>query len=142
MRAPPSMRRLRAQGRGSGLHVVGNDHAEALDFRFDGRIAGPSGDRLDREVRATKVGREIGQGQEVERVGVMGASQGPVGTARSQYHLRQNLNGLEAITMPKPEIFVASADTKFANGKLMDEATRKVIATWLNAFKNWVAKKP
>lgn len=77
-----------------------------------------------------------------KRVGVMGASQGPVGTARSQYHLRQNLVGLEAITMPKPEIFVASAETKFANGKLIDEATRKVIAAWLKAFGDWVAKKP
>ncbi len=65
-----------------------------------------------------------------------------MGTARSQYHLRQNLNGLEAITMPKPEIFVGSADTKFANGKLTDEGTKKVIAIWLNAFKDWVAKKP
>jgi chromate reductase len=77
-----------------------------------------------------------------KRVGVMGASQGPVGTARSQYHLRQNLVGLEAITMPKPEIFVASAETKFAKGKLIDEATKKVIATWLKAFEDWVAKKP
>jgi chromate reductase len=77
-----------------------------------------------------------------KRVGVMGASQGPVGTARSQYHLRQNLVGLEAITMPKPEIFVASAETKFANGKLIDEATRKVIAAWLKAFEDWVEKKP
>jgi chromate reductase len=77
-----------------------------------------------------------------KRVGVMGASQGPVGTARSQYHLRQNLVGLEAITMPKPEIFVASAETKFAKGKLIDEGTKKVIATWLKAFEDWVAKKP
>jgi chromate reductase, NAD(P)H dehydrogenase (quinone) len=75
-----------------------------------------------------------------KRVGVMGASQGPVGTARAQYHLRQNLNGLEAIVMPKPEIFVATADKKFANGQLTDEDTKKVIRTWLAAFKDWVAK--
>lgn len=73
-------------------------------------------------------------------VGVMGASGGPVGTARAQYHLRQNLIGLEAITMPKPEIFVGNADTKFTHGKLTDEATKQVIVTWLAAFKGWVAR--
>jgi chromate reductase len=75
-----------------------------------------------------------------KRVGVMGASEGPIGTARSQYHLRQNLNGLEAITMPKPEIFVALAPTKFSSGKLTDEATKKIIVTWLNGFKDWVKR--
>lgn len=75
-----------------------------------------------------------------KRVGVMGASEGPIGTARSQYHLRQNLVGLEAITMPKPEIFVALADKKFADGKLADEATTKIIVTWLKAFKDWVGR--
>jgi chromate reductase, NAD(P)H dehydrogenase (quinone) len=75
-----------------------------------------------------------------KRVGVMGASEGAIGTARSQYHLRQNLVGLEAITMPKPEIFVALAPTKFARGKLADEATKKIIVTWLNAFKDWVKR--
>src|SRR5688572_19702079 len=75
-----------------------------------------------------------------KRVGVMGASEGPIGTARSQYHLRQNLVGLEAITMPKPEIFVALAPTKFAEGKLTDEATKKIIVKWLAAFKDWVKR--
>lgn len=75
-----------------------------------------------------------------KRVGVMGASGGPVGTARAQYHLRQNLVGLEAITMPKPEIFVGPSDKKFTGGKLTDEDTRKVIVAWLAAFKDWVAK--
>ena len=27
-------------------------------------------------------------------------------------------------------------------GKLIDEGTKKVIATWLKAFEDWVAKKP
>lgn len=75
-----------------------------------------------------------------KRVGIMGASEGPIGTARSQYHLRQNLVGLEAITMPKPEIFVALADKKFADGKLTDEATTKIIVTWLKAFKDWMGR--
>jgi chromate reductase len=75
-----------------------------------------------------------------KRVGVMGASEGPIGTARSQYHLRQNLVGLEAITMPKPEIFVAVAPKKFAEGKLTDEATQKIIVKWLDAFREWVKR--
>ena len=76
-----------------------------------------------------------------KRVGVMGASGGPIGTARSQYHLRQNLQALEAVVMPKPEIFVAHSAGKFdKDGKLTDDATRKVIVTWLAAFKDWVAK--
>jgi chromate reductase, NAD(P)H dehydrogenase (quinone) len=74
-------------------------------------------------------------------VGVMGASGGPIGTARSQYHLRQNLQALEALVMPKPEIFVANSASKFdKEGKLTDEPTLKVIETWLAAFKAWVAK--
>jgi chromate reductase len=75
-----------------------------------------------------------------KRVGVMGASESPIGTARSQYHLRQNLVGLEAITMPKPEIFVALAPTKFAAGELTDETTKKIIVTWLAAFRDWVKR--
>jgi chromate reductase len=78
-----------------------------------------------------------------KRVGVMGASGGPIGTARSQYHLRQNLQALEAIVMPKPEIFVTNSATKFdKEGRLTDEATKGVIETWLKHFKDWVVNKP
>jgi chromate reductase, NAD(P)H dehydrogenase (quinone) len=78
-----------------------------------------------------------------KRVGVMGASGGPVGTARSQYHLRQNLQGLEAIVMPKPEIFVSNSAQKFdPDGNLVDDSTRKVIVTWLAAFRAWLEEKP
>ncbi len=77
-----------------------------------------------------------------KRVGVMGASEGPVGTARSQYHLRQNLVGLEAITMPKPEIFVRNSESKIADGRLIDEATLKVVDKWIAAFEEWITKRP
>jgi chromate reductase len=78
-----------------------------------------------------------------KRVGVMGASGGPIGTARSQYHLRQNLQALEAIVMPKPEVFVTNSASKFdEKGDLNDEPTRKAIETWLKHFKEWVESKP
>lgn len=74
-------------------------------------------------------------------VGVMGAAMGPVGTARSQYHLRQNLVGLMAATMTKPEIFVGTAQNKFdADGKLVDEETTKFLNDWLKAFETWVRR--
>ena len=74
-----------------------------------------------------------------KRVGVVGASGGPVGTARSQYQLRQNLQALEAYVMPRPEVFVSNAETRFAkDGTLTDEPTRKVVETWLRHFDEWV----
>ncbi len=77
-----------------------------------------------------------------KRTGVMGASGGPVGTARVQYHLRQNLQALEAIVMPRPEILVGYAPSKFdAAGNLTDESTRKHLAAWLKAFHDWVERK-
>src|SRR5918997_1838619 len=39
-------------------------------------------------------------------VAIMGASGGPVGTARAQYHLRQVLYGLNAYVLNKPEVFI------------------------------------
>jgi chromate reductase, NAD(P)H dehydrogenase (quinone) len=78
-----------------------------------------------------------------KRVGVLGSADGPLGTGRAQYHLRQNLQGLEAITMPKPEIFVGAASTKFDGaGNLTDEDTKQRLTTWLRAFIEWVENKP
>lgn len=76
-----------------------------------------------------------------KRVGIVGASGGPLGTARSQYHLRQNLVGLEALTMSKPEMFVGQAPSKFdVDGNLTDEESRKFFAIWLDAFEAWVRR--
>ena len=79
-----------------------------------------------------------------KRVGIVGAGAGFFhGTGRSQYHFRQNLQALQAIVMPKPEIFVNHNEDKFdADGNLTDEETRKHLAKWLEAFLEWVEKKP
>jgi chromate reductase, NAD(P)H dehydrogenase (quinone) len=74
-------------------------------------------------------------------VGIIGASNGKVGTARSQYHLRQNLQALSAITMPRPEVFVTVSKTKFdESGKLADQTTIDNTAKWIKAFEEWVKK--
>ncbi len=78
-----------------------------------------------------------------KRVGIMGAADGPLGTGRSQYHLRQNLQALEAITMPKPEFFLPHSGRKFNDaGKLIDVEDLRRLQTWFNHFYEWVEKKP
>jgi chromate reductase, NAD(P)H dehydrogenase (quinone) len=78
-----------------------------------------------------------------KRVGVIGAADGPLGTGRSQYHLRQNLQALEAITMPKPEFFAGLNSKKFdAEGNLLDEESKKFLKAWFEAFVEWVENKP
>jgi chromate reductase len=79
-----------------------------------------------------------------KRTGVVGASAGAMaGTARAQYHLRQNLQALQAIVMPRPEFFVVHNELKFdAEGNLTDADTRERLEKWFTAFREWVEKKP
>lgn len=79
-----------------------------------------------------------------KRTGVVGASAGAMaGTARAQYHLRQNLQALQAIVMPRPEIMIVHNELKFdGNGDLTDGETRDRLSKWLEAFREWVEKKP
>ncbi len=65
-------------------------------------------------------------------VAIMGASQGPLGTARVQYDLRKVMVFMNAFVVNKPEVFIGSAQTKFnAAGELTDEATAKFIGELL-----------
>ncbi len=77
-----------------------------------------------------------------KKVGILGAAAGPLGTGRAQYHLRQNLQALEAIAMPKPEFFAGGNEGKFdAEGNLTDENSRQHLAKWLQAFVGFVDAK-
>ena len=65
-------------------------------------------------------------------VAIMGASPGPVGTARVQYDLRKVLVFLDAFCVNKPEVFIANCASKFdAQGNLTDEAGAKFIGELL-----------
>ena len=59
---------------------------------------------------------------------VFGASGGPLGTARSQYHLRQMMIFLDGRFVNKPEVMIGAAPSKFTDGKFSDEMGSKLLA--------------
>jgi len=66
---------------------------------------------------------------------------GPLGGARVQYDLRRILVQLWSYPLPRPEVFIGMAPSKFdAQGKLTDETTRKFLADLLVGFKDWIAR--
>jgi len=71
---------------------------------------------------------------------VFSASTGPVGGARGQYDLRRMLSGLGVHWLAKPEVFIGMAASKFADGKLTDETTRKFLTDEMVAFEDWIKR--
>ena len=64
--------------------------------------------------------------------GIMSASTGRIGGARAQYELRQSMVFLNMFPINRPEVIVTFAPEKFdAEGRLMDEETRKILAAHL-----------
>lgn len=74
-------------------------------------------------------------------VALMSATLGPVGGARHQYELRKILGCLEAVVMPRPEVFINLCQPKFdADGRLVDVAARKAVADQMAAFGAWTGR--
>lgn len=74
-------------------------------------------------------------------VALMSATLGPVGGARHQYEVRKILGCLEALVMPKPEVFINLCQPKFdAAGRLVDQAARKAVADQMTAFGPWAGR--
>ena len=65
---------------------------------------------------------------------------GPLGGARVQYDLRRMLAQLWAYPLPRPEVFIGNAPSKFADGKLTDETTRKFLSELLSGFRDWIVR--
>ena len=61
-----------------------------------------------------------------------------LGGARAQYHLRQMFVFLNMFAVNGPEVIVPFAQDKFdANGKLIDENTRKYLTQLLRRLADW-----
>ena len=61
-------------------------------------------------------------------IAMFGASGGPLGAARAQYHLRQMMVFLDGRPVNKPEVMIGAAQTKFVDGKFTDEAGAKLLS--------------
>jgi chromate reductase, NAD(P)H dehydrogenase (quinone) len=74
-------------------------------------------------------------------VAIMSASVGMLGGARAQYHLRQIFVFLNMYPINRPEVIVPFAQDKFdANGKLLDDNTKKFLGQLLHNLANWTIK--
>jgi chromate reductase len=71
-------------------------------------------------------------------VALMGASVGLFGSARAQYHLRQCFIFLNMLPVNQPEVMIGHASKAFdAQGKLVDEASQKLIRQLLENLASW-----
>jgi chromate reductase len=73
-------------------------------------------------------------------VAIMGAAARALGTGRMQYHLRQVFVFLEAVALVKPEVMINFEAEKFAEGRLIDEPTRRQICLQLEALVQWAER--
>ena len=71
---------------------------------------------------------------------VVSASPGAVGGFGANHHLRQSLVFLNIPAMAQPEAYIGGADKLFdADGKIINEGTRKFLQQFMEAFANWVS---
>jgi len=74
-------------------------------------------------------------------IAIQSASQGPLGGARVQYHLRQCMVFLDALVFNRPEIFIGSVQNKVNDkGELTDQQTRDFIKQQLEGFGKFIAR--
>ena len=74
-------------------------------------------------------------------VAIFSATTGPVGGVRNQYDLRRILTQLWGHVLPRPEVFIGNAQSKFdAQGRLTDETTRKFLGELLSGFRDWIVR--
>ncbi len=71
-------------------------------------------------------------------IALLGATPGGLGTARSQYHLRQVFIGLNGRLLNRPEVFISGAPDKFDDqGRLSDAGTVANLGKMLEALAGW-----
>jgi len=74
-------------------------------------------------------------------VALMSASEGLLGGARAQYHLRQIFVALNMHALNRPEVIVSSVDEKVdENGNITDEKTREKIKKLIQSLADWTRK--
>src|SRR5690242_5169369 len=70
---------------------------------------------------------------------VVSASLGGIGGFGANHHLRQSLVFLNVPAMAQPEAYIGGADKLFdTDGRLINDATRKFLQDFMQAYAKWV----
>ena len=72
--------------------------------------------------------------------GVVSVSPGAIGGFGANHHLRQCLVFLDMPCMQQPEAYVGGISSKVDGQHVTDEATRKFLQTYIDAFAAWVER--
>jgi chromate reductase, NAD(P)H dehydrogenase (quinone) len=73
---------------------------------------------------------------------VCGATQGAIGTACAQQHLRLILSHMGAVTMPTPEMFIQLKPGMIADDfTVTDERMRDFLSGFVDKFAAWIAQQ-
>ena len=124
---PEPVKRLRAE-------ITAADGLLLASPEYNFSVSGPLKNAIDWGSRAPN------QVFQDKPVAMFSATQGPLGGPRNQYDLRRMLVQLWAYPLPRPEVFIGNAASKFADGKLTDETTRKFLTELLAGFKDWILR--
>lgn len=86
--------------------------------------------------------RPYGQGILIGKpAAIVSTSLGAIGGFGANHHLRQSLASLDMPTLGQPECYIGNTGRLFdADGELVDEGTREFLATFAEAFKEFVEK--
>ena len=66
---------------------------------------------------------------------------GALGAFGANHHLRQSLVFLDMPTLQQPELYIGGAPKLFdEQGRLINDDTRKLLQTFIDAFASWIEK--
>lgn len=73
--------------------------------------------------------------------GIVSVSPGAIGGYGANHSVRVSISGLNVPIMPHPDMYLGGAGSFFGgDGALVNEGTRKLLTTFLDAFAPWIEK--
>ncbi|EQD37120.1 glycerol-3-phosphate dehydrogenase (NAD(P)(+)) [mine drainage metagenome] len=73
-------------------------------------------------------------------VATIGATDGMLGTAVAQYHMREIFSFLNAHPMERPQLFVSGISKKIVDGNIQDEELKKLLMQFIENLVAWAAR--
>lgn len=73
-------------------------------------------------------------------VATIGATDGMLGTAVVQYHMREIFSFLNAHPMERPQLFISGISKKLVDGEIHDDELRKLLQAFVGNLAKWAMR--